>query len=231
MPTVSGIIVATGAETGGRRTLLDVVDELSRPVNAADSTIRALAADAFRAAVRTMNRKGLWPWEIMDEDVNITANQALSAVASGIKKPLAMHYLSAQAGVEDQGIQYCEYSRFLEQYDLNITGEAQIYTIPNIFETGQIRWWPIPNGDDYARFHYYRVTPAPRVESEAIEIPDYAMECYMSFAWYEFCKRLTSGLQPMPITVAMAEAKQAFREMSSHVNVPGDRSRRVTAGW
>jgi len=73
MPTFGGIVVPTGAEASGRRTLLDVVDELARPVDASDTTIRALAADAFRAAVRTMNRKGCWPWEYQEEDVAITS--------------------------------------------------------------------------------------------------------------------------------------------------------------
>src|SRR3989304_8607150 len=98
MPTISGIIIATGTESSGRRTLLDIVDELARPINAADSTVRALAADAFRAAVRTMNRKGLWPWEVLQEDITITSGSRFSTVISAIKKPLAMHYLSAAGG-------------------------------------------------------------------------------------------------------------------------------------
>src|SRR3990167_11554128 len=102
MPTVGGVVVATTAEASGRRTLLDIVDELARPINAADSTVRALAADAFRAAVRTMNRKGLWPWEVLQEDVTITATQAFSTVTSAIKKPLAMHYLDAAGGTPDE---------------------------------------------------------------------------------------------------------------------------------
>src|SRR3989304_6081559 len=104
MPTISGIIIATGTESSGRRTLLDVVDELSRPINAADSTVRALAGDAFRAAVRTMNRKGSWPWEIQDEDITITANQRFSTVTGAIKKPLRMHYLDEAGGTPDEPI-------------------------------------------------------------------------------------------------------------------------------
>ena len=70
MPTVGGIVVPTGgAPATGRRTLLDIMTEIARPVDASDSTVLALAADAFRAAVRRMNRKGSWPWEYQTEDI------------------------------------------------------------------------------------------------------------------------------------------------------------------
>lgn len=225
MPTFGGIVVATGVEAGGRRTLLEVVDELARPVDASDTTVRALAADAFRAAVRTMNRKGLWPWEIMDEDVAITANQRFSTVASAIKKPLSMHYLDAAGGTEDQRIAYIPYDVFRERYSLDIDSDPLRYTIPNLFETGQIRWFPRPASNDNTRFCFYRVTPAPRAEQEVIEVPDYAIEAYMSRAWYELCKRLPLNQRPMPIEVAMAESRLSFREISAHVAAPGDRSR------
>jgi hypothetical protein len=229
MPTVSGIVVATGTEASGRRTLLDIVDELSRPVDASDTTVRALAADAFRAAVRTMNRKGMWPWEIQDEDITITANERFSSVASAIKKPLAMHYLTAAGGTPDQPIRYTPYDRFVEKYTLDVAGEAHTYTVPNLFETGQIRWFPVPSANDNARLNFYRVTPAPRAENEPVEIPDYAIEVYMSRAWYELSKRLPQGQRTMPIDMALGEARLAFREMSAHVNSPGDRSREVMA--
>jgi len=225
MPTVSGIVIATGTESAGRRTLRDIIDELSRPYDASDSTIRALASDAFRAAVRTMNRKGMWPWEVLDEDITITANTDKYTVSGPVKKPLALHYLSASGGVRDEHITYVPYDRFLEEYDLNITGQATIYTIPNLFEAGQLRLWPIPNGNDNARFSYYRVTPAPRSEDETVEIPDHALETYMSFAWYELSKRLPVAQARYPLNLALADARLAFRELSSHVVAPGDRSR------
>lgn len=232
MPTFGGIVVSTGgAAADGRRTLLDIVDELSRPINAADETVRALAADAFRSAVRTMNRKGNWPWEIQDEDVAIAANNSFSTVSSAIKKPLAMHTLSAAAGVRDQRIEYVSYDRFMEVYNQNISGQPTAYTAPNLFETGQVQWFPIPGAADNARFTYYRVTPAPRTESEAVEIPDYAIEVYMAYAWCEFLKRLPSQQQPFPIAVAMEEARRAFREISAHVSMAGDRERIVSPSW
>lgn len=227
MPTVSGIVVATGGEATGRRTLLEVVDELARPISGADTDVRAHAADAFRAAVRWYNRKGNWPWEFQDEEITLTANNAYSTVTGGIKKPLAMHYLTASGGVRKQRIGYTPYNVFVEKYDMNITGTAETYTIPNLFETGQIRWFPIPSGTDYAQFTYYRVTPVPRNESEALEIPDYITEAYMSRAWYEFLKRLPSEQRPYTIAEARADAMMAFRELSAHVNSPGDRSRQV----
>lgn len=225
MPTISGIVVPTGSEATGRRTLLDIIDELARPVNAADTTVRALAGDGFRAAVRTMNRKGLWPWEILDEDIALRANNAFSTATGAIKKPLAMHYLHAAAGERDQRIAYLPYDRFIETYNLNITAEPHTYTIPNLFETGQIRWHPIPPNADNARFTYYRVTPAPKAEQEPVEIPDFAVEAYMAFAWAEFLKRLPSQQRPFPIAIAEAEARMAFRELCHHVASPGDRSR------
>ena len=225
MPTFSGIVVATGGEATGRRAFSDVIDELARPVDASDATVRALAADAFRAAVRTMNRKGLWPWEVQEEDITITQDQRLSTVIGPIKKPLAMHYLDEAGGTEDQPIYYMPYDQFCEKYTMDVTGQATTYTIPQLFESHQVRWYPVPSGNDNARFAYYRVTPIPRLEQETIEIPDYATEAYMAFAWKEFIKRCPAAKSVMDISVAMNESRMAFRELSAHVNAPGDRSR------
>lgn len=227
MPTVSGIIVSTGLEASGRRTLRDILDEMARTINAADEAVRALAGDAFRAAVRVMNRKGSWPWEIQSEELTITGGQRYSTVTSAVKKPLSMHLLSASGGIPRQKIDYIEYGRFMEKYDQNITAEPYRYSIPNLFETGQVQWFPIPSGNDYALFSFYRVTPAPRDEDETVEIPDYAVECYQSRAWYEFIKRLSAGRRPYPLEIAAAEWTEAFRSMSAHVASPGDRSREV----
>lgn len=231
MPTFSGIVVATGTEAEGRRTLLDVINELARPVDASDSTILGLAADAFRAAVRTMNRKGLWPWEIQDEDITIATNERFYTVNGAIKKPLALHYLDEAGGTRDQQIWYMSYDRFVETYNLDFAGEAHTYTIPNLFETGQLRLFPVPSSDDNARFTYYRVTPPPKLEQEAVEIPDHAIEPYMALAWAEFLKRLPSQQRPFPISVAVSEARTAFRELSAHVASPGDRTRQVSGGY
>jgi len=225
MPTISGIIVGTGTEASGRRTLRDIVDELARPYDASDSTIRALAADSFRAAVRTINRKGLWPWELQEEDITVTTNIDKYTLSGAVKKPLAMHYLTGSGGIRNASLGYIPYDRFLEQYDLSTTGSALIYTIPNLFETGQVVLWPIPNATTYIRFDYYRVTPAPRSEDETVEIPDYATEVYMAFAWLELSKRLPAAQARLPIQIAMAEARIAFRELSAHIVAPGDRSR------
>lgn len=225
---VLSVIAPTSSKGTGRRTFLDIVDELSRPLDADDDTVRAVAADAFRSAVRKMNTKGLWPWEIQEEDLTITVNERFSSTQSAIKKPLAMHYLNAVGGTEDQPISYVSYDRFLEQYTLDVTGEASCYTIPNLFETGQIRWFPVPSGNDNARFAFYRVTPIPMIMDEPVEIPDYAIETYMAAAWVELVKRLPLAQQFMPMTTAFAEWRIAFRELSSHVNAPSDRSRIVS---
>ena len=230
MPTLGGIVVSTGTEASGRRIFSDMIDELARPINAADSTVRAYAADSIRSAFRTMNRKGNWPWEIQDEDVAITADERFSTVNGAVKKPLRMHTLNAAGGTRDRPIQYISYDRFLEKYSMDFGSEPYEYTIPNLFETGQIRWHPIPTSDDNARFSYYKVTPAPRNEQEAVEVPDFAIESYMSIAWLEFLKRLPSKQRPFPITIAIGQARDAFREMSAHVNSPGDRSRRISYG-
>ena len=227
MPTVSGIVVGTGVQGSNRRTLLDVVDELARPLDASDTTLRAMAADAFRAAVRTMNRKGLWPWEVQEENVVITANQKYSTVSSAVKKPLRMHKTVSSGGNEDEGLAYYSFDRFKEKFNLDTSGDPWAYTIPNLFETGQVRWYPVPSSNDTANFTYYRVTPAPRAEDETIEIPDYAMEVYMAYAWYEFLKRVPASQQRFPLQLAMADARLAFRELSVHVASPGDRMREV----
>mgnify|MGYP001585148528 CR=1 FL=1 len=222
MPTISGFVVSTGQEASGRRTLLDIVDELARPFDASDSTMRALAGDAFRAAVRTMNRKGSWPWEIQDESLTQTINSAYTTVTGAIKKPLAMYYLDDDS-LPWERIGYKEYESLVETYDLSIAGRPTIYSIPNLFETGQIRWYPIPSAAENCRFTYYRVTPAPRVEAEPVEIPDFAIETYMAFAWYELAKRLPAAQTRLPLTIAKGDAMVAFRELAAHVNAPGDR--------
>ena len=230
MPTFGGIVVSTGSQSTGRRIFLDVINELARPVDASDTTIKAHAADAFRSAVRTMNRKGNWPWEVLEEDISITSGQKFASVSGAIKKPLAMHYLNSSGGVRDQAMSYVPYDIFLQRYSMDAQSQALMYTIPNMFETGQIRFFPTPSADDNARLTYYRVTPAPRNEQETLEIPDYISEAYMSLAWYEFLKRIPSEQRPFSIAIAKGDARDAFREISSYVNSPGDRSRRVNVG-
>ena len=222
MPTIGGIVVPTGGESDDRRTLLDIVDELSRPFDASDTTIRALAGDAFRAAVRTMNRKGNWPWELQDEPLTQTINNAHTTLTSSVKKPLAMYYLDGNSQPWER-IAYIEYETLVEKYDLSTSGRPTMYSVTNLFETGQIRWHPIPVAAENCRLTHYRITPAPRVESEAVEIPDFATECYMSFAFYELAKRLPAAQARFPLTIAKADALQAFMELAAHVNAPGDR--------
>ena len=98
-----------------------------------------------------------------------------------------------------------------------------MYSVVNLFETGQIRWYPIPVAAENCRLTHYRITPAPRIESEAVEIPDYAIEAYSAYAMLELSKRLPAAQARYPLTIAIAEARQAFRELAAHVNAPGDR--------
>lgn len=228
MAAPSGIVVGTGgAPATGRRPLSELVNELAITVNANDNKIRALAGDSIRAAIRRVNGKGCWPWEYQEEEIALAANSKFASIQSAVKKPLAMHYLTASGGTEKEPISYQEIGRFLECYSLDIAGRAHTYTIPNLFETGQIRFFPVPNSADVASFKFYRVTPAPRSESETVEIPEYASEMYMAFAWEEYQKRLPKGQRTMDIPTAMLASKEAFRAMSAHVASPGDRSRQV----
>lgn len=228
MPTPSGIVVATGGEAvSGRRTLLDIMDELSTPINKDDDKVRRLAADAFRAAVRTMNQKGCWPWELQKQEVALVSSGRFSTISGNVKKPLSMHYLTAPGGLESQRIGLMTHDRFVEKYNIDLYGQPYIYTYENLFETSQIMWFPVPSAAYTARFHFYRVTPAPRVEQEPVEIPDHAIETYMKVAWYEFLKRLPTQQQPFPMAVAMADMRQSFKELSAHVAAPGDRSREL----
>lgn len=222
MPTVGGIVVSTGAAADGRRTLLDIIDDLARPIDVSDSTIRALAGDAFRAAVRTMNRKGSWPWEIRDEPLTQTVNSPYTTVTGSIKKPLAMYYLDGNSRPYER-IGYIEYENLIEKYDLAFSSRPSAYSIPNVFETGQIRWYGIPVAAESCMFTYYRATPPPRAESETVEIPDLGIEAYMAIAWYEFAKRVPAAQARISLAVAKADSDQAFREISAHINSPGDR--------
>lgn len=224
MATVSGFVFSTSSvPSGPRRSFLSIIDELARPIDAADSTVRALAADAFREAVRRMNLRGNWPWEILEEDVSITANQKFSTVQSAIKQPLAMHLLTASGGTRDEKLSYVSYDRFMERYSMNFTGNPQTYTIPNLFEVGRVQWHPIPGANDNARFTYYRMTPLPKLESDNVEIPEgHALGAYMAIAWYEFFKRIPAAQRPFPITIAKSDANEAYRAVSTMASTSGD---------
>lgn len=225
MPSFGNLIVSTGSQATGRRAFSDIIDELARPVNVGDTTVRAMAADAFRAAVRTMNRKGLWPWEVQEEDLTVTSGLKFSTATGAIKKPLSMHFTNGAGGRENQPVCYEPYDSFLERYTMDIDSEPTVYTIPNLFETGNVQWYPVPSANYDARFAYYRATPAPRAESESVEIPEYVIEVYMAFAWCEFVKRCPSAKAIIDLAAATGNATQAFRELSAHVMTPGDRSR------
>jgi hypothetical protein len=106
---------------------------------------------------------------------------------------------------------------------LDLTGEPMLYTFPNFFETGQIRWHPIPGAAYDARFAYYRNTPIPYREEETIEVPDSVLSVYMAFARLEFAKRTPAAQAVIPISFAFSEARIAFRELSAHVTALNDR--------
>lgn len=224
MPTFGGIVVSTGTEAEGRITLAEAAADLARTVNPDDTTVLAIAKDAIRSAVRTLNRKGCWPWEYQEEDVVTTAGSPYVTVTSDIKKPLALHWLTAAGGVEERHLAYVPYDVYREKYTMNVQSDPLFYTVPNMFESGQIRLYPIPNRAVNLRLSFWRVTPAPRNDTETIEVPDWAFEAYMSRAWYEFCKRLPNNQRPMPIQIAMEEFRQAFKELSASV-CNADRSR------
>jgi len=133
-----------------------------------------------------------------------------------------MYYLD-DSNLPWERIAYIEYENLVEKYDLSLPGRPNRYSVPNMFETGQIRWHPIPPSAEDCQLTYYRVTPAPRTESETVEIPDYATEAYSAYAMLELSKRLPAAQARYPIALAISEARQAFRELAAHVNAPGDR--------
>lgn len=228
MPTIGGFVVATGSQPqSGRRLFREVIDELSAPIDGDDSTVRRLASDAFRAAVRTMNRRGSWPWEYREQTIAMNSNVSTSSVTDLIKKPLSMHYIDPTNGRPWQRIGYVPVDKFRERFAINFSGRPFQYTVPDLFDSGTVEWFPIPSTTDSCRFAYYRMTPVPRIEDEALEIPENASEVYTAYAWAEFMKRLPSAQQPMPLVVALSEARTAFKEFSAHVVAPGDRSRSV----
>lgn len=232
MPTIGGVVVATGGNASNRRTLREVVDELARPINASDETVRALAGDSFRAAVRRLNQKGAWPWEVQEQEITWTSGTHTYTVSGNVKLPLAMHIMTATAGVREEHILYVPYERFVEMCNMNIPSMSRPthYTISNFFENGNVRFWPTPSSSRVCKFTYYRNTPAPRNEDAALEIPESVTENYMAFAWEEFIKRLPSEQRPMPLRAAMEARRDAFREMSSFAARSGDRYREVNIG-
>lgn len=227
MPTIAGVIAPTGNESAGRVTLLEIVDELSRPLDAADTTVRAIAGDAFRAAVKIYNRKGLWPWEITEEDITLTGNVKQYTLQGAVKKELSCHFLNTTSNTPYIPIYYMPYAVFQEKYTHDIVGMPTTYTFPNFFETGQIRFYPVPSTSYSVRLCYYRMTPAPRNEDETVEIPDIAIEAVKAQARFEMITRLPAGQQMFPPSEAFKLAQLAFRELSCHVAKSGDASRSV----
>jgi len=220
--TLGPIVSATSGAAADRRTFGELVDELARPYDADDTTIRALAADAIRAAIRKFNAMGCWDWEIQSVEITTSANVSSYALPQAYKRPLSCHLLAASGGLRKDRISYILYNVFVEYSSLNTTGTASAYTLKNQFETGQITFYPQPTSTAYYQLDYYRETPRPRNDSEAIEIPEYALEAYMAEAWYEFAKRMPAERRGADLSLLRADASMARARITSFVSTDFD---------
>ena len=227
MPGLSGIIAPSTVMAADRRTFGDLVDEIARPIDADDSTVRALAMDALRAAIRKFNALGGWPWERQNVELTITANQADYTLPQRFKKEMSLHRVNDTGGRRDEKLQYVSYEIFVGAYDLEADGTPWLYTLHNVFETGQLTLFPRPSQNDFMRLDYYRETPRPTSESTPMEIPEYALEAYVAEAWYEFLKRLPSERRLFDLGTARQDAYLMAARIKAFVNSPGDMSRVV----
>lgn len=227
MAGLAGIVAPTSSYAADRRVFGTLVDEIARPIDADDSTVRALAMDAIRAAIRKFNAMGGWPWEIQTVEITQASGQATYTLPTPFKKEISLHRLDATGGNPDDRLLYVPYQTFITAYDLSRSGTPIFYSAANVFETGQLSLYPIPQAADFLQLDYYRETPRPTSESTPMEIPEYALEAYMAEAWYEFLKRLPSERRLFDLGTARADAFQMMGRIKAFVNTPGDSARVV----
>lgn len=219
MPTIGPIVVSTGAAASDRRLFGELKAELARGYNADDETTLAIAGDAINAAIRVYNRFN-WPWEILTHQLTLSTNVDTYALPQPFKAPLALHLLSSSR--KNKKLAYFPYESFVAEYDLKQDGEPRYYTLKNTHETGLVTVWPRPQSAYTAEIDYYRRTPIMRSDSHPLDVPQEAEEGILSWAWYEFVKRIGGEFGASRIGAALSEARMARSELVYMVSERGD---------
>ena len=177
----------TAAAAVDRRTFGECKTELARPYNADDETTLAIAGEALNSAVRAYNRF-LWPWEVLTQNITVVAGTDAYALDTPFKKPLSLYF--TQSGRKWKRIAYEPYDSFVQNYWIKSDGSPVMYTLRNEFETGQLTVWPRPISGDTMQLDYYRNTPSLQRDETPFEMPEYALEAMMQWAWFEMNKRM-----------------------------------------
>ena len=131
-----------------------------------------------------------------------------------------MHLLSSSRKHKKLG--FFPYESFVTEYDLNASGEPRYYTLKNVHETGQVTVWPRPQSAYTAEIDYYRRTPIMRSDNDPLDVPMEAEEGILSWAWYEFVKRIGGEFGASRIGAALSEARMARSELVYMVSERGD---------
>ena len=219
MPGVGPIIVSTGVAASDRRTFRELKDELARSYNPDDETTLAIAGEAINAAIRSYNRFN-WPWEILTHSISITADVDTYALPQAFKSPLSAYLLNSSR--RNRRLGYMPYETFSTEYALNGNGEPRIYTLKNVHETGLVTYWPRPQSSYDAEVDYYRRTPIMRSDNDPLDVPMEAEEGILSWAWYEFVKRIGGEFGASRIGAALSEARMSRSELVYMVSERGD---------
>ena len=219
MPGVGPIIVSTGVAASDRRTFRELKDEMARTYNPDDDTALAIAGEAINAAIRVYNRFN-WPWEVLTHSITLAVDTDSYALPQPFKSPLAMHLLSSSR--KNKKLGFFPYESFVTEYDLKAEGEPRYYTLKNVHETGQVTVWPRPQSAYTAEIDYYRRTTIMRSDNDPLDVPMEAEEGMLSWAWYEFVKRIGGEFGAGRITAALSEARMARSELVYMVSERGD---------
>ena len=217
MPLTGPGIIPTAAAAVDRRTFGDCKAELARPFNPDDATMLAIAGESLNSALRAYNRF-LWPWEVLTQNISLVSGTDAYALDTPFKKPLSLYY--TQSSRRSRRIVYQPYDTFIQEYGLKSDGSPTVYTMRNEFETGQLIVYPRPINSDTAVLDYYRNTPSLQRDEVPIEMPEYALESAMQWAWFEMYKRVR-GKGDM-VSGARRDAFAARAELVAFCALRGD---------
>ena len=220
MPLTGPGIFPTTTTAIDRRTFGDCKAELARPMNPDDENTLAIAGDSINSAIRAFNRF-LWPWEILTQDISFTSGVETYRLDVPFKKPLSFYYTDSN-GRRIRRIHWQPYDSFVLEYGLKSDGSPAIYTMRNEFETGLLTVAPRPISSDTAQLDYYRSTPTLQRDETPIEMPEYALEAVMQWAWFEMYKRMPGRERLIP--QARLDAASARAELVGLCALRGDQT-------
>lgn len=219
MGFIGPAVFNTGVAASARRSFGELKRELALPINPDDDTTLAIAGDSINSAIRAYNRF-CWPWEVLSTDIALTNGTDTYVLPQAFKKELSCFFLSGSR-LNDR-ISYIRYDEFLQEQVLNQTGIPRLYTLVNVFETGQVTFYPTPGSSYNVRLHYFRRTPTMQRDEDPLEMPAEAEGAYLCWARYEMALRTAGPAQMSRLSAAKQEAYSSRAELVSHVEMRSD---------